>query len=146
MNIYLDIDGVLLDYGENPASYSREFIDYLVNNYDTYWLSTHCRGDSIPTQQHLSRFFTDQLTLKNLAKIRPTNWEQWKTEGIDFSTPFLWIDDDYFEDEHKELERNNVGTSVLLVDLVSEHDQLKSIVDDLKMKRLPTTAPDPNLS
>lgn len=132
MRVYLDIDGVLLDYGENPAHNAAELIDYLVNNHEVYWLTTHCRGDSIPTQIHLSRYFTDQPTLKNLAKIKPTNWDTWKTEAINFDEPFVWLDDDLFVAEQQELERRGAQYNVMLIDLHSNPDQLKRVIEDLK--------------
>ena len=42
--IYIDIDGVLLDYktGE-PAKHAEELIMFLTSGrYDCYWLTTHC--------------------------------------------------------------------------------------------------------
>ncbi len=132
MKVYLDIDGVLLDYGENPAKHAVEFLDYLVKNYEVYWLTTHCKGDCIPTQQHLSRFFTDQTTLENLKRIKPTNWDTMKTEAIDFTEPFVWIDDDLFNTEHQSLVENKATKKVILVDLLEDPDALLGIIEKLR--------------
>ena len=42
MNVYLDIDGVLLANEENLAIGATEFIKYAVEHFDVYWLTTHC--------------------------------------------------------------------------------------------------------
>lgn len=49
MNIYLDIDGVLLVNDHEIANFSKEFIKYMVKNHNVYWLTTHCRGNSLST-------------------------------------------------------------------------------------------------
>ncbi|OGM16531.1 hypothetical protein A2V56_00600 [Candidatus Woesebacteria bacterium RBG_19FT_COMBO_42_9] len=45
MNIYLDIDGVILANDKQAALYAKEFLKYVTDNYPTYWLTTHCKGD-----------------------------------------------------------------------------------------------------
>lgn len=132
MKIYLDIDGVLLANDESPALYAEELIDYLVNNHDVHWLTTHCKGDAVHTQQHLSQYFKDQKTLANLGKIRPTNWNTFKTEAIDFSEPFVWVDDDLFDSEYRELSKNNATDRVILVDLSKDPSSLLSIITKLQ--------------
>lgn len=139
----MDIDGVLITYGEKPVPHAVELIDYLVNNHEVYWLTTHCRGDSVATQQHLSRFFHDQATLKNIGKIKATNWEVYKTEAIDFSKPFSWLDDDLMFVEQAALEENNAIYSMILIDILEEPLALKRVLEDLKFGRkpkLPATA------
>lgn len=131
MRIYIDIDGVLLANEENPALYANELIDYLTSSHDVYWLTTHCRGDAIYTQQHLARHFPSQGTLKALGKIRPTNWVTWKTEAIDFSQPFIWIDDDLFEEEERVLIKNQARDNFLSVDLRKNPKQLSEIIATL---------------
>ena len=42
MNIYLDIDGVLLANEKNLTLGAQEFIKHVVTNYPTFWLTTHC--------------------------------------------------------------------------------------------------------
>ena len=38
MNIYLDIDGVLLVNDNNLANHAHEFLEYITSRYPTYWL------------------------------------------------------------------------------------------------------------
>ena len=40
--LYLDIDGVLLANEKNLAIGAAEFIKYAADNFDVYWLTTHC--------------------------------------------------------------------------------------------------------
>ena len=42
MNIYLDIDGVLLANENNAAPYADEFLQHILTKYpdSTYWLTT----------------------------------------------------------------------------------------------------------
>ena len=62
MNIYLDIDGVILANDKQIANYSEDFIKHLVTNHNVYWLTTHCRGNTL-------------YTCNLLKKILPTYWE-----------------------------------------------------------------------
>jgi hypothetical protein len=56
MNVYLDIDGVLLANEENLAIGAAEFIKYAVEHFDVYWLTTHCMNSN-PTHaiEYLNR-------------------------------------------------------------------------------------------
>jgi len=122
-NIYLDIDGVLLANDTNPAKYANEFIKKVVTNYPTYWLTTHCRQKENYTVQLLSRFFPEE-TMRYIRQIKPTEWDVNKTEAIDFSSPFLWFDDDLFEGEKQELTKHNVLENWIEVDLRRDENQL----------------------
>ena len=54
MNLYLDIDGVLLDY--NTDTYAKgaiEHIEYVTSEFNCYWLTTHCKGDAEPAIEYL---------------------------------------------------------------------------------------------
>lgn len=124
-NIYLDIDGVLLSDVVSKANHSDEFIKYVVRNYpnSTYWLTTHCRQKENYTIPLLSRFFGEE-TMKYIRQIKHTEWDVLKTEGIDFSTPFLWFDDDLFEGEKKELIKHNVLDNWIEVDFYKNENML----------------------
>jgi len=128
MNIYLDIDGVLLANDKRVANFSHEFIDHLVKKYPVYWLTTHCKGDAHHTVNFLKMFFNSE-TIKLLEHIQPTNWDMLKTEAIDFSKPFLWFDDDVFEEEKKILKLNNCFDSWVEVDLGKNENQLAKYLE-----------------
>ncbi len=75
----------------------------------------------------LGRFF-DEETLKLMEKIKPTEWDVYKTEAIDFSKPFIWCDDELLEGEREALEQHNAFDSWIEIDLASDPSQLESLV------------------
>lgn len=127
MNIYLDIDGVLLANDKHPANYAAEFIEFVLTKYpdSTYWLTTHCQGDASRPIRDIGDLF-DEKTVELMKKIKPTIWldSSAKTDAIDFSKPFLWFDDDLFPDERAKLIENDVLENWIEVDLRSDPDQL----------------------
>lgn len=124
MNIYLDIDGVLLVNDNNLANHAHEFLVYVTSRYPTYWLTTHCRGDIEYTNEFLKRTFPPE-TLEVTKLILPTNWRTNKTEAIDFSQPFLWFDDDLFEGERADLNKHNVLDNWIEVDFRKDINYLQ---------------------
>lgn len=130
MNIYLDIDGVLLDRRSEPAPYAREFLRLVLQRCpaSTYWLTTHCKGDAAVPVRRLGPLF-DAETTALMAMIRPTDWTLAKTEAIDFSTPFLWFDDDCFDFEREALQRHGVLDNWIKVDLRKRPNQLRLFIE-----------------
>lgn len=127
MNIYLDIDGVLLANDVNPANHADKFIAYVVTCYPTYWLTTHCRQKVNNTIPLLSRIFSEE-TMKYVRQIKPTEWDINKTEGIDFTLPFLWFDDDLFEEEKQALVRHNALDNWIEIDLMKDENVLEKFL------------------
>jgi len=123
VNIYLDIDGVLLTKEKLPANYVSEFLTYLVNNHSVYWLTTHCKGDSTTPIIYLSQYF-DKKSLDLAKQIKPTSWRTAKTEAIDFNHQFRWFDDYLFDFEKRELMRHDLLENWIRVDLDENPDQL----------------------
>ena len=123
MNIYLDIDGVLLASDVEPANYVHEFLKYVTDKYPTYWLTTHCRGDARATVQHLSRWLKPE-TITLTTKIKETDWVENKTEAIDWNHEFLWFDDHPFEEEKKDLIKHCALGNWVKVDLAKDPDIL----------------------
>ena len=116
MNIYLDIDGVILANDSQPANYAKEFLKYITDNHTVYWLTTHCKGNADYTVNFLSRFF-DTETINILRKIKETNWNTSKTEAIDFNAPFLWFEDQIFDFEKADLVKHGVFDCWVKIDL-----------------------------
>jgi hypothetical protein len=138
INIYLDIDGVLLSNDRNQALYASKFLKYVLEHYPdtTYWLTTHCKGDAETPIQHIGHLF-DNETVELMRKIKPTNWDVWKTDAIDFSKPFLWFDDDCFEYERKVLNQNNVFDNWIEVNLSKDIHQLQKFIDSFPLPVIP---------
>ena len=131
MRLYIDIDGVLLNYDtDTRADHSIELIDYITKEFDCYWLTTHCKGDSGPAVQYLSEYFPDRIVEK-LTKIKPTYWETLKTEAIDFDSNFIWLDDYPFQAE-KEVLRNFATMESLYTVNLSRENELLNVIEYLK--------------
>lgn len=124
--LYLDIDGVLVAKGKS-AQGLVEFLQFATENFDCYWLTTHCYGDVSTVFLYLVSKVPDEA-LPYIEKFKPTKWESWKTESIDFSSPFLWLDDNLFDMERKALMEHDAFGSYISVDLVSNPNQLLDII------------------
>lgn len=131
MNIYLDIDGVIVANDNNAANYSAEFIEYVLTNYPdtTYWLTTHCQGDASRPIKDVGHLF-DKKTVEFMKMIKPTTWldSPNKTSAIDFNEPFLWFDDDCFYGERQDLIKHNKLDNWIEVNLSKNPDQLMDFV------------------
>ena len=130
MNVYLDIDGVLLANENNAANYADEFLQAVLAAYpdSTYWLTTHnWRGEN-RTKEVLAPHLRPE-TVPLLDTIKPSVWNEMKTDGINFSEKFIWLDDDLWQDELKVLERHNATDNFILIDLQKNPDQLKDIAE-----------------
>ena len=129
--LYLDIDGVLVR-GVRATEGIVEFLKFVTENFDCYWLTTHCHGDAKPVFLYLvSRVPSEALPY--IEQIKPTTWGGWKTDAIDFSTPFYWIDDNLFEPERQALIKHDAFASFIAVDLMKNPHQLLEIKGQLKI-------------
>lgn len=129
MNIYLDIDGVLLANDLNPANHAEDFLKYVLNKHpdSTYWLTTHCNGDANIPIQHIGHLFSSE-TVKLMKLIKPTSWETAKTRGIDFTQPFLWFDDNLFYEEKQSLLQHGLLDNWIEVNLSVNPDKLMDFI------------------
>ena len=119
MNIYLDIDGVLLTRDHSVPEYGEEFIAYLTSHHEVNWLTTHCRGGENRAIDYLSQYYSETILAK-LSKVKPTDWKDQKTEAIDFNSEFIWLDDYPFESEKRVLKKHNRIDALMVVDLKRE--------------------------
>lgn len=119
--LYIDIDGVLLDRGQKPPDGAHEFIEFVIKHFDCHWLTTHCRS-SVNNAIHYLAPFYDAKTIALLKTVKPTNWDTLKTEAIDFSSTFKWLEDYPFEAEKKVLEENNCLNSLIRVNLKTPNE------------------------
>ena len=105
--VYLDIDGVLLANDFNAAKHVHQFLEVVKQRAsEVYWLTTHCKGDATTAYKRL-QLVLEPKTMELLTDVRATNWDVAKTEAINFEKPFLWFDDDLFDDERSVLQKNN---------------------------------------
>jgi hypothetical protein len=130
--LYLDIDGVLLTLKRTkPADHSIAFIEFITATFDCYWLTTHCKGDAKNAIKYLTTYF-DEQTLQLLNQVKPTNWDTLKTEAIDFTHNFFWLEDYPFNAEKEVLIKNSRLASLILVDL-NTTDELRRVIDVLRI-------------
>jgi hypothetical protein len=129
MNIYLDIDGVLLINEKQIAPHGDEFLQYVVKKYpqSTFWLSTHCWKGENRCVDLLSPLLQPE-TVELIKTIKPTEWNEMKTDALDFATDFRWLDDDLWPEELKALEDNNATGKFIMVDLAKDANFLKNLI------------------
>ena len=142
MDLYLDIDGVLLDYKTDTyAKGAIELIEYVTCEFDCYWLTTHCKGDSAPAIEYLTGYFPPEI-IEKLKKVKPTYWEGLKTEGINFDKNFIWLDDYPFQSELSVLKNFGMSDSIYQVNLANENElenvmaHLKGIKSKIRKRRI----------
>ena len=95
MNIYLDIDGVLLANESNAANYADEFLKAVIEKYpeSTYWFTTHNWKGENRAKEVLAPHLKPE-TVDLLDRVKSSEWKDLKTDSIDFDQDFLWFDDD----------------------------------------------------
>jgi len=131
MNIYIDIDGVLVhDSLKNNGALANgalELLKYLTQNHNCFWLTTHCRGGENHAVEYLNKkFFSDETAM--LEKIKMTDWGAWKTDAIDFSQDFRWLDDDTYSLESEALKAHQCEDKLIKVNLHQNSNQLVEIL------------------
>lgn len=125
IKLYLDIDGVLLHTKNTRVSeYAAEFIDYMTTRFDCYWLTTHCKGDSTTAQQYLTEYFPAEV-MEKIKCIKPTNWDDLKTDAINFDGMYYWLDDYPFRAELDVLKQHNHENRSIVVDLNNSNELKK---------------------
>jgi len=132
MNVYLDIDGVLLKKDKSLPKHASELITFVVENYGCFWLTTHCRTGTNKAIEYLSKYYPSR-EIKLLEKVKPTNWNTLKTEGIDFKSDFVWLEDNCFESEKKILLEKDLLESLVEIDLKLENE-LKRVIKTIRQK------------
>jgi len=126
--LYLDIDGVLLTAKHTQAAPSvDEFVEFITQHFDCYWLTTHCKGDSVPTLRYLARFLLPATLEKLRQAVQQTNWDTLKTEAIDLASDFYWLDDQPFQSEIAYLQAHGIADKLIIIDL-TQPDELVNLL------------------
>lgn len=122
LSIYLDIDGVLT--GNKSSKRSRaKFIKHVLKYHkgSAYWLTTHCNREKNRSAEYLH--FNSDLPKKLInqmdEEILPAYFDISKTDGIDFSKPFLWFDDNLFAIEEAALRKHGALDNYVKIDAKS---------------------------
>lgn len=127
--LYLDIDGVLLSRGKLTRGLV-EFLSFVTERFDCYWLTTHCDGDAKTAFLYLVGKVPSEA-IPSIEKFKPTKWKSLKTEAIDFTNPFVWIDDNLFDSERRMLEAHGALDSFIHINLRSNPNQLLDVMKEL---------------
>lgn len=133
IKLYIDIDGVLIT-AKNPVapSWIDEFIHFTTSNFDCYWLTTHCKGNTSPCLSYLRKYLSES-SISALSHVKATHWNTLKTEAINLEEPFFWLDEYVLSVEKKILEQAGKIDSLIPVDLCRENE-LNRIISILKDK------------
>ena len=131
MNIYLDIDGTILDSNLKPARHLKKFLEIALEKHNLFWLSSHCKGNSQSLIDYFSNFLEGDY-IELFKRIKPTNWQTLKTEAIDFSNDFIWLDDYILEQEQKVLKEKGKLDSWVKIDLNNNPNQFLDIIKVIK--------------
>jgi hypothetical protein len=128
MNIYLDIDGVLLANDKEAARHADKFLQAILKKYpdSTYWLTTHnWKGENRANEVLAPHLQPETVAL--LDKIKPSEWDELKTDAINFEQDFLWFDDDLWPNELNVLEKHEATHNFIMVDLHKDPDLLDKL-------------------
>jgi len=136
MNIYLDIDGVLLANDKETARHADEFLHAVLEKYpdSTYWLTTHNWKGENRAKEILAPHL-DPETVILLDKVKPSEWNELKTDAIDFEQDFLWFDDDLWPNELNVLEKHEAVQNFIMVDLHKDPDMLEKLAQVVRSSR-----------
>lgn len=119
------------------ANYADEFLQKVIteNAGNVYWLTTHQWLGENRAVERLSPFLKEE-TVQLLKDVKPTSWKEWKTEGIDFTRPFLWFDDDLYPTEEEALKAHDVLENHIKIDLYKDPDQLAKLVASFPIPKI----------
>lgn len=135
MKIYLNIDGTVIHEDrwdmQNPAAAGLEDFIVALRPYETYWLTTHCpEGDPTNARQIMKSVLPGSLH-SDIDRIKPTVWQDLKTKRIDFSSDFIWFDNNIYTGEWKVLKQCIENQIVIEVNLRTNPNHLVEITNDL---------------
>jgi hypothetical protein len=138
--LYIDVDGVILGlYGEPEEFQMRpavnSFLRWADEHFECVWLTAWgARANALVRMCQFNREFPAAV------------WHRSKTEGIDFTGEWFWIDDDLLDGERVDLEEHAVLDRHIRVDLhgsdalVVVRRQLELRLRDLRLARVRKTA------
>lgn len=133
-NLYLDIDGVLLGK-DDPASsrvvlarHSLEFLTFVLDSFQCYWLTTHCKGDAQPVLAYLKPYLPNDL-MALAQRIQPTTFDIMKTDAL--RGDYYWVDDSPLACEIAWLKSKGMFSRWIQVDTRKRPDDLLQAITRL---------------
>jgi hypothetical protein len=148
MRLYLDVDGTLLRRSGHarlrgelaPAGDLGSFLEWATSRFDCIWLTSRDRDggtDSIRAafRQAIGPGDEADRIDRLLCRVAPSVWSRCKAEGIDFATPFLWLDDAPEEESLDLLARHGAADAWVPVTIDQNPEDLKRAMDTLERRR-----------
>ena len=134
MNLYLDIQGTLLQLSGKPAKHLGEFLKVATRDHTCFFVTSCAHQHTDSAHQQIVQNFPEELH-PYLQQIKIAAWQTRKTDAIDFSQEFLWLDDQITPDEQAILERNDASAKAIRMDHFENPDQLREIAKQLSSKK-----------
>lgn len=121
------------DLTENYGKAAKGLEEFIValKPYDTYWLTTHCMDGNPERAREIMKKHLPESLYNEVDCIKPTVWDTAKTEGIDWSSDFIWFDNDIYPDEWERFKTAKPNQQVIEVNLRDNPTQLEEITADL---------------
>lgn len=140
MRLYLDVDGTLLRRSGHPrlrgdfapAAHLRQFLDFVTAHFTCVWVSSRTRGGDDAALRALFRRTIgpgDEADAVDtlLGRVRPGQWQDFKAQAMDLSTPFLWLDDAPEEESLEMLTARGLSSCWVSVDVDRHPDDLDRV-------------------
>jgi hypothetical protein len=135
MKIYLDVDGTLIheDLSERHGQAAAGLAEFIISlrPFDIYWLSTRCTDGNPTNPREAVKAVLPTSLHADIDRIKPTVWQDLKTNGIDFNSDFIWFDNEIYSGEWKKLKQCTDNQIVTEVDLRNNPQHLLEIVRDV---------------
>lgn len=147
MKLYLDVDGTLLRRGGHarlrgelaPAEHLRPFLEWATRNFACVWLTSRDRTGGAEAiraafRQAIGPGEEADAVDALLSKVAPSVWQGCKAEAIDFSQPFLWLDDAPEEESLDLLDRHSASHAWVPVAVDQKPDDLRRAMAELERR------------
>lgn len=147
MRLYLDVDGTLLRRSGHarlrgelaPASHLRDFLEWATETFSCVWLTSRCRDGECGALRAAFRQAIgpgDEADAVDalLARIKPGVWRDFKAEAIDFTDPFLWLDDAPEEESLELLQHHRAEGAWVPIAIDQRPDDLRRAMAELQRR------------
>jgi hypothetical protein len=148
MRLYLDVDGTLLRRSGHarlrgdlaPAGNLGQFLEWATDRFDCVWLTSRDRdGGSEDIRAAFRRAIgpgdeADRID-RLLCRVAPNVWRGFKAEGIDFATPFLWLDDAPDEESLEMLAQHGAADCWVPIAIDQNPEDLSRVMTALERRR-----------
>lgn len=147
MRLYLDVDGTLLRRGGHarlrgdlaPAEHLRPFLEWATETFNCVWLTSRDRDGGAAAIRAVFRQAIgpgDEADAVDalLCRIEPSVWCDYKAEAIDFTAPFLWLDDAPEEESLEALQRHRRQHAWVPVAIDQHPEDLRRAMTELNRR------------